>query len=130
MIGISESSLSHLECPLCGRRHDADVLQNLCTDCGKPLLARYDLSVAARTLTLAALPARPRDCGRHAAGLEAGRGIESLVLDQQAGQTEGFAQSGGGRQRGRALAQGQAMGRVADGQHLGPAPQVAGTRGQ
>jgi threonine synthase len=66
VIGSSESSLSHLECPLCGRRHDADVLQNLCTDCGKPLLARYDLSAASRTLTLVSLPARPRNLWRWA----------------------------------------------------------------
>lgn len=66
MIGPPESSLSHLECPLCGRRHDAEALQNLCTDCGKPLLARYDLAAAARTLTLASLPARPRNLWRWA----------------------------------------------------------------
>lgn len=46
-----ESALSHLECPLCGRRHEADILQNLCHDCDKPLLARYDLSSAARALS-------------------------------------------------------------------------------
>ncbi len=66
MIGQSESSLSHLECPLCGQRHDADILQNLCTDCGKPLLARYDLALAAQTLTLASLPSRPRNLWRWA----------------------------------------------------------------
>jgi len=44
------STLTHLECGACGARHDADVLQNLCTACGKPLLARYDLEKAARTL--------------------------------------------------------------------------------
>ncbi len=36
--------LSHLECARCGRRHDADVVQNLCHDCASPLLARYDLT--------------------------------------------------------------------------------------
>ncbi|NTV97046.1 MAG: pyridoxal-phosphate dependent enzyme, partial [Thiobacillus sp.] len=61
-----ESALSHLECPLCGRRHEADILQNLCHGCGKPLLARYDLAAAARTLTLASLPSRPRSLWRWA----------------------------------------------------------------
>ncbi|WP_433463577.1 threonine synthase [Spirillospora sp. CA-128828] len=40
---MTYSRLSHLECGRCGARHDADVPQNLCTECGKPLLARYDL---------------------------------------------------------------------------------------
>ena len=51
-----DSALSHLECSACGRRHDADRLQNLCP-CGGPLLARYALD-AVRT-TPAELAARP-----------------------------------------------------------------------
>jgi threonine synthase len=35
--------LSHLECSACGKRHDWQRLQNLCTACGKPLFAIYDL---------------------------------------------------------------------------------------
>jgi len=38
--------LSHLECGKCGRRCDADRLMNLCPDCARPLLARYDLAGA------------------------------------------------------------------------------------
>ncbi len=45
------SALTHLECGYCGRRVDAGALANLCPACGKPLLARYDLAAAARTLT-------------------------------------------------------------------------------
>src|SRR5437764_13749477 len=44
-------NVTHLECALCGLRHEAKVLQNLCVECGKPLLVRYDLEKAARTLT-------------------------------------------------------------------------------
>ncbi|MET9627267.1 threonine synthase [Lentzea sp. NPDC006480] len=40
--------LSHLECARCGRRHDADVVQNLCHECASPLLARYDLTRVGR----------------------------------------------------------------------------------
>ncbi len=36
------SHLSHLDCARCGKRYDADEINNLCT-CGSPLLARYDL---------------------------------------------------------------------------------------
>src|SRR5207302_5946843 len=35
--------LTHLECSACGLRHDWSRLQNLCTKCGKPLFAIYDL---------------------------------------------------------------------------------------
>ncbi len=41
--------LTHLECGACALRHDADRLQNLCTACGLPLLARYDLAHAGKT---------------------------------------------------------------------------------
>jgi len=44
-------NVTHLECALCGLRHEAGVLQNLCVECGKPLLVRYDLEKAAQTLT-------------------------------------------------------------------------------
>ena len=44
----TSSTLTHLECSACGRKHDADRLHNLCPDCGKVLLARYDLARAAR----------------------------------------------------------------------------------
>jgi threonine synthase len=36
------SHVSHLECSVCGRRHEAGKVQTLC-ECGGPLLVRYDL---------------------------------------------------------------------------------------
>jgi threonine synthase len=45
------SSLSHLECALCGKQLDADRLWNLCPECQKPLLARYDLETARRAVS-------------------------------------------------------------------------------
>ncbi|HSW49478.1 MAG TPA: pyridoxal-phosphate dependent enzyme, partial [Bryobacteraceae bacterium] len=36
------TTLTHLECSLCGRMVAPETLQNLC-ECGGPLLARYDL---------------------------------------------------------------------------------------
>ncbi len=59
------SALTHLECSACGERYDADVPQNLCHD-GKPLLARYDLAAAARTLTAEALREREPSLWRYA----------------------------------------------------------------
>jgi len=34
----------NLRCGWCDRPHDAGCLQRVCTDCGRPLLARYDLN--------------------------------------------------------------------------------------
>ena len=40
------SFLTHLEYSMCGQRLKADHLWNLCPDCNKPLLVRYDLEAA------------------------------------------------------------------------------------
>ena len=37
---------THLECGYCAKVYDKNRIWNLCTDCGKPLLARYDLDLA------------------------------------------------------------------------------------
>jgi len=60
------STLTHLECGYCGRHVDAGVLANLCPACGKPLLARYDLAAAARTLTKQGLAQREATLWRYA----------------------------------------------------------------
>ena len=44
-------NVTHLECALCGLRHEARTLQNLCIECGKPLLVRYDLEKASAAMT-------------------------------------------------------------------------------
>ncbi len=58
------SLLTHLECSQCARRYQADALRGLCDDCRRPLLARYDLEAARRTIDRAALGARSRDVWR------------------------------------------------------------------
>ena len=50
-------NVTHLECALCAKRHDANTLQNLCTDCGKPLLVRYDLERVANAISPKSLAA-------------------------------------------------------------------------
>ncbi len=42
--------LTHLECSMCGKILEADHIWNLCPDCKKPLLARYNLRAAGKTL--------------------------------------------------------------------------------
>jgi threonine synthase len=61
----TSSTLTHLACTACGSQHDAARLQNLCTSCGKPLSAHYDLPRAARTLTKEALKTRERSLWRY-----------------------------------------------------------------
>lgn len=58
-------NVTHLECALCGLRHEARVLQNLCVECGKPLLVRYDLEAAAQTLTPESLKDRESSLWRY-----------------------------------------------------------------
>jgi len=59
------SALAHLECGLCATTYDADRLINVCLQCGKPLLARYDLERAAATMTRSALRQRPATLWRY-----------------------------------------------------------------
>lgn len=58
-------NVTHLECANCRLRHDARVLQNLCTSCGKPLLVRYDLKKAAETLSRDSLRVREASLWRY-----------------------------------------------------------------
>ena len=43
---------SSLKCSACGIEHAIDVLQNLCHDCGKPLLVNYDLESLKSSFTV------------------------------------------------------------------------------
>jgi threonine synthase len=58
-------NVTHLECALCGLRHEAGTLQNLCVECGKPLLVRYDLEKAGETLTPRSLGSRESSLWRY-----------------------------------------------------------------
>lgn len=58
------SNLTHLECGRCGKRFEPGKLHNLC-DCGAPLLARYDLAAAARTLRREQMASRPANLWRY-----------------------------------------------------------------
>ena len=58
-------NVTYLECAACGVRHEARRLHNLCTECGKPLLVRYDLKGAAASLTKESLKGRGPDLWRY-----------------------------------------------------------------
>jgi threonine synthase len=59
------SYLSHLECGLCGKELDADRLWNLCPDCNRPLLPRYDLDQVGYAVGPEALLGRPENMWRY-----------------------------------------------------------------
>lgn len=58
-------NVTHLECAACGLTHEAQRLHNLCRKCGKPLLVRYDLERARRSLTKESLGGRRADMWRY-----------------------------------------------------------------
>ena len=58
-------NVTHLECALCGLRHEANTLQNLCVECGKPLLVKYDLEKAGETLKPESLASRESSLWRY-----------------------------------------------------------------
>jgi threonine synthase len=58
------SALSHLDCPRCGTRYDADRVQGICS-CGSPLLARYDLRQVASQASVRDIGSRPADLWRY-----------------------------------------------------------------
>jgi threonine synthase len=68
------STLSHLECSRaeCRTVVEWSPARNLCAACGGPLLARYDLAAAARTLSLDALRTRPSSMWRYSEVLPGG----------------------------------------------------------
>ncbi len=92
------STLTHLECGYCGATYEANQLLNLCTSCGKPLLARYDLQKAAASLTKTALKTRSPSLWRYeevlpvqtrAAMINLGEGWTPLPLASRLGERIG-----------------------------------------
>src|SRR5919199_1816825 len=59
------SYLTHLECTACGKHHDADQPQSVCTACGKVLFARYDLDAIRASARREELASRRWDMWRY-----------------------------------------------------------------
>ncbi|MDQ6861749.1 MAG: threonine synthase [Verrucomicrobiota bacterium] len=74
--------LSYLECTACGLRHDAAKLQNLCTNCAKPLFPKYDLDAVGRVLTKDALKTRERSLWRYREVLPLPLEVEPVSLGE------------------------------------------------
>ncbi|UCF78974.1 MAG: threonine synthase [Candidatus Eiseniibacteriota bacterium] len=126
--GGTGSYLSHVECSLCGRRLEADRLQNLCPDCSRPLLARYDLERASRELRRETITARGPNLWRYRELLPVrsaenelclGEGFTPLIRAARLGETlrfdtlfikeEGLNPTGSFKARGLAVAVSRAL---------------------
>ncbi|HVZ20183.1 MAG TPA: threonine synthase [Vicinamibacterales bacterium] len=94
---MSSSTLTHLECPRCRATLEYTRPQNLCLTCGSPLLARYDLEKARRTLTKAALGGRTSSMWRYeevmpaAVPVTLGEGMTPLVHARRLGAELGLS---------------------------------------
>lgn len=74
--------LTHLECTACGLRHDWQQLQNLCTNCSKPLFPIYDLEAVGRVLKRDQLGARERSLWRYREVLPLPIDVEPVSLGE------------------------------------------------
>lgn len=59
------NAFSHLQCGYCNREYPHDQLINLCPECGKPILARYDLEKLKNAWSKNVLKDRPEDMWRY-----------------------------------------------------------------
>src|SRR3954465_5429669 len=75
------SHVTHLECSLTGERYEAGEVHNL-SRAGKPLLVRYDLEAAAKTLTRASLAARQPGMWKWRELLPLPEGVEPVSLGE------------------------------------------------
>jgi threonine synthase len=76
------STLTHLECSICGARHGCEELQTVCRSCGRALFARYDLDAASTTLTREALGSREASMWRYAEVMPASELAGSVSLGE------------------------------------------------
>jgi threonine synthase len=64
-LAVAMNNVTHLECAACGTQYPPAKLYNLCEKCGKPLLARYDLERASKTMTRDSLKSRVSSMWRY-----------------------------------------------------------------
>jgi threonine synthase len=74
--------LHHLSCALCGRTFPWQQLQNFCTECGRPLLAQYEISPDQAERFKASLRDRPSSLWRYREVLPLPADQEMLTLGE------------------------------------------------
>jgi threonine synthase len=87
------TTITHLECSICGKRREAGKVHNLC-ECGGPLLVRYDLQKARESWNREWIPNGPSSMWRYApvlpvskpsAMISLGEGMTPLLHTQRLG---------------------------------------------
>jgi threonine synthase len=76
------SFVTHVECTVCGKAHEAGRLLTVCEACGQMLAVRYDLPAVARAVTKDALRARSPGMYRFRELLPLGDGEEAVTLGE------------------------------------------------
>jgi threonine synthase len=74
--------VTHVECTVCGKAHQAGRLLTVCEACGQMLAVRYDLSAVARAVTKDALRGRPPGMYRFRELLPLDDGEEPVTLGE------------------------------------------------
>ncbi|HSB43001.1 MAG TPA: threonine synthase [Methylomirabilota bacterium] len=74
--------VTHVECTVCGQRHDPARLLTVCEQCGQMLAVRYDLARAAAAVTKEALARRPPGMYRFRELLPLGACEEPVTLGE------------------------------------------------
>ena len=74
--------VTHIECTVCGHRHEAGRLLTVCAACGQMLAVRYDLPRVAGSLTKEALARRPPGMYRFRELLPLADGEEPVTLGE------------------------------------------------
>ncbi len=94
------TTITHLECSLCGKIHPAGHVHNLC-ECGGPLLVRYDLAKARQSWSREWIPNGPCSMWRYAPVLPVSKPAAIVSLG------EGMTPLIHARRLGRALGAGE-----------------------
>ena len=76
------SFVTHIECTVCGHRHEAGRLLTVCQKCGQMLAVRYDLARAAAVVTKDELRQRPPGMYRFRELLSLDPGEEPVTLGE------------------------------------------------
>jgi threonine synthase len=75
------TTITHLECAACGKRHEAGRLHNLCA-CGGPLLVRYDLDKLREGWSREWIPSGPTSMWRYAPVLPVSKPAAMITLGE------------------------------------------------
>ena len=75
------TTLTHLECSLCHKHHDASIAHNLC-DCGGPLFVRYDLDKVRESWNREWIPNGPSSMWRYAPVLPVSKPVNIISLGE------------------------------------------------